>query len=64
MSGLPSSLQTRLKVMHVVSETPLSFLLHLKEMTFIEQKPLRYALLTFVFLNYLVGSARNDSPLW
>lgn len=35
-------LKTKLKVMHVVSETPLSFLMHLKEMTFIDQKPLRF----------------------
>lgn len=29
-------------MMHVVSETPLSFLHNLKEVTFIEQKPLRF----------------------
>ena len=35
-------LKTRMKVLHVVSETPASFLQHLKELTFIERKPLRY----------------------
>jgi DNA excision repair protein ERCC-2 len=34
--------QTRMKVLHVISETPLSFLAHLKELTFIERKPLRF----------------------
>ena len=33
--------QTRMKVLHVISETPPSFLQHLKELTFIEKKPLR-----------------------
>lgn len=33
--------QTRMRVMHVVAETPASFLQHLKELTFIEKKPLR-----------------------
>lgn len=31
-----------MKVLHVISETPLSFLNHLKELTFIERKPLRF----------------------
>jgi len=31
-----------MKVLHVISETPPSFLAHLKELTFIEKKPLRY----------------------
>ena len=35
-------LKTRMKVLHVISETPASFLQHLKELTFIEKKPLRY----------------------
>ncbi|KAI9727254.1 MAG: DNA-dependent ATPase of the nucleotide excision repair factor 4 complex [Chrysothrix sp. TS-e1954] len=35
-------LKTRMKVMNVVSETPPSFLQHLKEFTFIEKKPLRF----------------------
>jgi len=35
-------LKTRMKVLHVISETPPSFLTHLKELTFIEQKPLRF----------------------
>ncbi|KAJ1502725.1 DNA-dependent ATPase of the nucleotide excision repair factor 4 complex, partial [Coelomomyces lativittatus] len=33
---------TRLKVLHVVAETPTSFLQHLKEITFIERKPLQF----------------------
>lgn len=35
-------LKTRMKVLHVISETPLSFLQHLKELTLIERKPLRF----------------------
>lgn len=37
----PKAVQTRMKVLHVISETPPSFLQHLKEYTFIEKKPLR-----------------------
>lgn len=35
-------LKTRMKVLHVISETPVSFLQHLKELTFIDRKPLRF----------------------
>ncbi|RUS24950.1 DNA repair helicase, partial [Jimgerdemannia flammicorona] len=35
-------LKTRLRVMHVVAETPVSFLQHLKDVTYIERKPLRF----------------------
>ncbi|KAF8250207.1 DNA repair helicase RAD3 [Wilcoxina mikolae CBS 423.85] len=35
-------LKTRMKVLHVISETPASFLKHLKDLTFIERKPLRF----------------------
>lgn len=35
-------LKTRMKVRQVISETPPSFLAHLKETTFIEKKPLRF----------------------
>ncbi|RCH91594.1 DNA-dependent ATPase of the nucleotide excision repair factor 4 complex, partial [Rhizopus azygosporus] len=35
-------LKTRLRVMHVVAETPASFLQHLKDVTYIERKPLRF----------------------
>ncbi|KAI1076484.1 putative excision repair protein rhp3 [Whalleya microplaca] len=35
-------LKTRMKVRHTISETPPSFLAHLKEHTFIEKKPLRF----------------------
>lgn len=35
-------LKTRLRVMHVVAETPTSFLNHLRDMTFIEKKPLKF----------------------
>jgi DNA excision repair protein ERCC-2 len=31
-----------MRVLHVVAETPQSFLQHLKDITFIEKKPLRY----------------------
>lgn len=33
--------QTRMRVLHVVAETPLSFLQHLKDITYIERRPLR-----------------------
>lgn len=35
-------LKTRMKVLHVISETPNSFLRHLKELTYIDRKPLRF----------------------
>ncbi|KAJ8656758.1 hypothetical protein O0I10_007605 [Lichtheimia ornata] len=35
-------LKTRMRVMHVVAETPVSFLQHLKDVTYIERKPLRF----------------------
>jgi DNA excision repair protein ERCC-2 len=35
-------LRVRMRVLQVVSETPLSFLAHLKEVAFIERKPLRF----------------------
>ncbi|CCE61275.1 hypothetical protein TPHA_0A01920 [Tetrapisispora phaffii CBS 4417] len=35
-------LKTRMKVLHVISETPKSFLQHLKQLTFIDKKPLRF----------------------
>ncbi len=31
-----------MKVLHVVAESPASFLQHVKEVTFIEKKPLQY----------------------
>jgi len=31
-----------MRVLHVVAETPLSFLQHLKDITFIERKPLKF----------------------
>lgn len=33
--------QTRMRVLHVVAETPQSFLAHLKEITYIERRPLK-----------------------
>ncbi|WVQ73727.1 hypothetical protein IAR50_003307 [Cryptococcus sp. DSM 104548] len=36
-------LKTRMRVLHVVAETPQSFLAHLKEITYIEQRPLKFA---------------------
>ncbi|TXT12554.1 uncharacterized protein COLE_02964 [Cutaneotrichosporon oleaginosum] len=35
-------LKTRMRVLHVVAETPVSFLAHLKEITFIEKRPLQF----------------------
>lgn len=34
-------LKTRMRVLHVVAESPTSFLQHVKEVTFIDKKPLR-----------------------
>jgi hypothetical protein len=52
-----------MRVLHVVAETPLSFLQHLKDITYIERRPLRYAHAfssCFDFLaNVLIGSALN-----
>nr|XP_018264569.1 DNA excision repair protein ERCC-2 [Kwoniella dejecticola CBS 10117]OBR86727.1 DNA excision repair protein ERCC-2 [Kwoniella dejecticola CBS 10117] len=36
-------LKTRMRVLHVVAETPQSFLAHLKEITYIEKRPLKFA---------------------
>lgn len=36
-------LKTRMRALHVISETPPSFLKHLKELTYIEKKPLGFA---------------------
>ncbi|TXT04246.1 hypothetical protein VHUM_04244 [Vanrija humicola] len=35
-------LKTRMRVLHVVAETPQSFLAHLKEITYIEKRPLQF----------------------
>ncbi|KAG5417881.1 RAD3 [Candida metapsilosis] len=35
-------LKTRMKVLHVISEMPTSFLQHLKELTYIDKKPLKF----------------------
>lgn len=43
-----------MRVLHVVAETPLSFLQHLKDITFIERKPLKY-----VTTRFHVFNARN-----
>ena len=47
--------KTRMKVLHVISETPSSFLQHLKDLTFIEKKPLRSVI---AFGRRLVGLTR------
>jgi hypothetical protein len=59
-------LKTRMRVLHVVAETPASFLQHLKELTFIEKKPLKsvHALLSNEVRQAhkaVPGSVRNDS---
>lgn len=36
-----------MRVLHVVAETPLSFLQHLKDITYIERRPLRQVFLYF-----------------
>lgn len=38
-----------MKVTNTISETPASFLQHLKDLTFIERKPLRLALKSIKF---------------
>ncbi|KAL7419708.1 TFIIH/NER complex ATP-dependent 5'-3' DNA helicase subunit [Cryptotrichosporon argae] len=35
-------MKTRMRVLHVVAETPQSFLAHLKEITYIERRPLKF----------------------
>lgn len=35
-------LKTRMRVLHVVAESPISFLQNLKEISFIERKPLKF----------------------
>lgn len=40
----PHKIKTRMRVLHVVAETPLSFLQHLKDITYIERRPLRLIL--------------------
>ncbi|KAH9079405.1 DNA repair helicase [Lactarius deliciosus] len=42
LKRLVEYLKTRMRVLHVVAETPLSFLQHLKDITYIERRPLRY----------------------
>lgn len=42
MKRLIEYLKTRMKVLHVIAETPTSFLQHLKQLTFIDRKPLRF----------------------
>lgn len=42
MKRLIEYLKTRMKVLHVIAETPTSFLQHLKQLTFIDKKPLKF----------------------
>lgn len=42
LSRFVEYLKTRMRVLHVVAETPLSFLQHLKDITFIDRKPLKF----------------------
>lgn len=60
-------METRMKVLHVISETPPSFLQHLKDLTFIERKPLRYSIVQLEFAaraDRTLDSARNVSLRW
>jgi hypothetical protein len=55
-----------MRVLHVVAETPLSFLQHLKDITYIERRPLRsvYLLVVILILNLdVAGSVRRDCNL-
>ena len=59
-------LKTRMRVLHVVAETPLSFLQHLKDITFIERRPLRQVLIELTLLYPKTESldfARSDCSL-
>ena len=48
-----------MRVLHVVAETPLSFLQHLKDITYIERRPLRYVVpLARIHLTHLDTSNR------
>lgn len=51
MNNVLTSAQTRMRVLHVVAETPLSFLQHLKDITYIERRPLRLESV-MLFLSY------------
>ncbi|KAF8323397.1 DNA repair helicase [Clavulina sp. PMI_390] len=42
LKRLVEYLKTRMRVQHVVAETPVSFLQHLKDITFIERRPLKF----------------------
>ena len=44
-----------MRVLHVVAETPLSFLQHLKDITYIERRPLRYG--PDVFIARLIANS-------
>lgn len=55
-----------MRVLHVVAETPLSFLQHLRDITFIEKKPLKWVKQTgrpppLELMRPHAGSAPNDS---
>jgi len=54
-----------MKVLHVISETPASFLKHVKDLTFIEKKPLRLVSVPSALATGIdslsVGSVRNVS---
>lgn len=52
--------QTRMRVLHVVAETPLSFLQHLKDITFIERRPLRYAAMHIYIHDTIASSHRPE----
>lgn len=57
-----NALKTRMRVLHVVAETPLSFLQHLKDITYIERRPLRCERLFEHFAQIIIlflGSARS-----
>ncbi|KAG5954005.1 DNA-dependent ATPase of the nucleotide excision repair factor 4 complex [Claviceps sorghi] len=58
-------LKTRMKVRQVISETPPSFLAHLKENTFIEKKPLRFCAerLTSLVRTLELTSVEDYQPL-
>jgi hypothetical protein len=56
-----------MRVLHVVAETPLSFLQHLKDITYIERRPLRLNSLLYLAPTDRkmprLGSARSDYSL-
>ena len=46
-----------MRVLHVVAETPLSFLQHLKDITYIERRPLRWVSISVALVKRVTDRA-------